>query len=109
MAGELPAAWRTRQNCRRPIPMRISQENFNPSSNTHLLLAYIADLELEVDRLRKQSQFVQNEARETVTSIQQCCRDVSQPENATQAVAGIAAAIQKFASVLHDVHEPPGY
>jgi signal transduction histidine kinase len=89
--------------------MQVTNENYNPSSNSHLLLAYIADLELEVDRLRKQAQLVQNEARDTVMSIQRCCQGASQSENATQAVAGITAAIQEFAAVLHDLHEPPGY
>src|SRR5262245_37910438 len=35
-------------------------------SNVQLLLAYVADLELEVDRLRKQGQFIQHEARGTL-------------------------------------------
>lgn len=38
----------------------------DPSApNIHRLLAYVADLELEVDRLRKQGQFVQHEVGET--------------------------------------------
>ena len=89
--------------------MQITKENFSPSSNTHLVLAYVADLELEVDRLRRQGHFVRHAARDAVTSIQQSCQDASQPENATQAVAGVTAAIAQFAGVLNDLHEPPGY
>jgi signal transduction histidine kinase len=89
--------------------MKVTPEYFSPSSNPHLLLAYVADLELEVDRLRRQGHFIQHSAREAVTSIQRCCRDASQPENATHAVTEIAAAIEQFAGVLHDLHEPPGY
>ena len=89
--------------------MLISPNDSNPSSDTHLLLGYIANLELEVDRLRKQSQFVQQEARETLKRIRQLCRDASQPENLPHAVAEIAQATQQFADVLRDLHEPPGY
>ncbi|HZU35646.1 MAG TPA: hypothetical protein VFA18_07055 [Gemmataceae bacterium] len=33
------------------------------------MLAYVADLELEVDRLRKQSQFVQHEMRAMLKQV----------------------------------------
>src|SRR5229473_221016 len=47
--------------------MLHSPKELTPSvSNIHLLLAYVADLELEVDRLRKQGQFVQHEVRESL-------------------------------------------
>jgi hypothetical protein len=42
-------------------------------SNLHLLLAYVADLELEVDRLRRQGQFLHHEVREAVRRVQQLC------------------------------------
>jgi len=38
-------------------------------ANVHHLLAYVADLELEVDRLRKQSQFVQHEMRAMLKQV----------------------------------------
>jgi len=89
--------------------MNILQERFNPSSNQHLLLAYIADLELEVDRLRKQGQFIQQEARAVTQRILQICHDASLPENAPQPIADIALAAEQFAELLHDTYEPSGY
>ena len=49
--------------------MNISPPDFNPSSNNQLLLVYVADLELEIDRLRKQSQFVRNAVNVETTNI----------------------------------------
>ena len=43
------------------------------ADNLHLLLAYLADLELEVDRLRKQGDFVQHEVRTTLRWIHPLC------------------------------------
>jgi len=45
--------------------MRRPSKEFDPGSKIHLLLPYVADLELDVDRLRKQGQFVQQEALKT--------------------------------------------
>ena len=49
--------------------MQLSKEDFNPSSNAHMLFAYVADLELEVDRLRKQEQFLRHEARDMLGHV----------------------------------------
>jgi signal transduction histidine kinase len=89
--------------------MQVYQDRFSSSSNQHLLLAYIADLELEVDRLRKQSQFIHQKSRETVQRIQQVCRAATPPENLAPPVAEIAQAAQHFAELLQDTYEPPGY
>jgi signal transduction histidine kinase len=86
--------------------MRLSLKGSPPSaSSINLLLAYVADLELEVDRLRKQSQFVQHEARETLKRIQILCRDAS----GEKALPEIDQAIRQLAGVLRDSQEPPGY
>ena len=89
--------------------MQVSQDRFSPSFNQHLLLAYVADLELEVDRLRKHAQFLQQEAGETVQRIQQACRDAAPPEGSSQPLAEVVQATQHFAAVLQDIYEPPGY
>jgi hypothetical protein len=41
--------------------MQISEAEFRPSLNDDLLSAYVADLEIKVDRRRKQSQLIQYE------------------------------------------------
>ena len=53
LAGTKSGLWRSDTGIQR------SPDTLHPiTSNIHLLLAYVADLELEVDRLRKQAQFV---------------------------------------------------
>ena len=90
--------------------MRLSPKELTSSgSNLHLLLAYVADLELEVDRLRKQAQFVQQEARDTLKRIQLLCKDAAQPESTLHPLTEIDQAAKQFAGVLRDLHEPPGY
>jgi signal transduction histidine kinase len=86
--------------------MQISETDFNPSSNDELVLAYVADLELEVDRLRKQSQVIQNEARQTIVRIRKLTTDVPPT---VDTLREIADATQGFADVLHDLYEHPGY
>ncbi len=58
------------------------------------LLAYIADLELEVDRLRRHNHFVNQEVRATLDRIRQ---------------PGTAEAADQLAAMLHDLKESPGY
>ena len=89
--------------------MQLSKATFNPSSNNDLLLAYVADLELEVDRLRKHYQVVQHEGEKALTRIRQLCQDNASPDQATHAALSIAAVAQQFSEVLQDLHESPGY
>jgi signal transduction histidine kinase len=78
-------------------------------SSNHLLLAYVADLELEVDRLRRQARFLQYEAQDTVKQIRQWCTAAKQEGNPPATLAGIEEVAQGLAAVLSDLHEPPGY
>lgn len=90
--------------------MHPFQNGSNPNvTNSHLLLAYVADLELEVDRLRKQHCFLQHEARETLKRIQLLCVEASHTENAKDSLAGIDHSARQLAGVLRDMHELPGY
>jgi signal transduction histidine kinase len=90
--------------------MNDSPKTVVPSvSNIHLLLAYVADLELEVDRLRKQGQLVQHEARETLKRIRLLCSDTAPTHNGLPPVAEIEQAAKHLGAVLRDLHEPPGY
>jgi signal transduction histidine kinase len=73
------------------------------------LLTYVADLELEVDRLRKQSQFVQQEASHAVQQIQLLCAGSPQPESVPDRLAEIERTVAQLAAVVRDVREPPGY
>jgi signal transduction histidine kinase len=89
--------------------MMSTSNGFNPQAEQHLMLAYVADLELEVDRLRKHSQFLQQAARHTVEHVQRTCRDFVQSEANEKPVADISAAIDRFEVILKDGYEPTGY
>jgi signal transduction histidine kinase len=86
--------------------VRISPSEFNPSSNNHLLLAYVADLELEVDRLRKQGQYLRHETHEMLGRVHALVRDGTSFETIS---AGISHVLDEFLAVLRDLHDPPGY
>jgi signal transduction histidine kinase len=89
--------------------MRRSPKDSPPSvSSIQLLLTYVADLELEVDRLRKQGQFVQHEVRETLKKVQLRCTGTAAAGDAPP-LAEIDQAVRQLAAVLRDLHEPPGY
>jgi signal transduction histidine kinase len=79
-----------------------------PRTDNHLLLAYVADLELEVDRLRKLSQFIQLEAREVLRHIRSLCTETA-PAGKALPLAEIDEAAKQFSAVLRDLQEPPGY
>jgi signal transduction histidine kinase len=90
--------------------MRHSPDESVPTtSNIHLLLAYVADLELEVDRLRKQGQFVQHEARGALKRIRALCGDAAGAGEAPPPLCEIDQAAKQLAAVLRDLQEAPGY
>jgi signal transduction histidine kinase len=72
-------------------------------------LAYVAALELEVDRLRKQAQFVQHEVWETLKQVQLHCAAATQPSTSLNAMANVQQATKELALLLRDVRESPGY
>ncbi len=73
------------------------------------LLAYVADLELEVDRLRKQGQFVRHAAREAVRRVRELSKAGRPARDAGPVGAEIGKAVDELAAVLRDLHEAPGY
>jgi signal transduction histidine kinase len=78
-------------------------------SNVQLLLAYVADLELEVDRLRRQGQFMQHEVRETLKRLRLLCADSPPAGDARTRLAGVDETVTQLAAVFRDLQEPPGY
>lgn len=79
----------------------------NKDNKEHMLLAYVANLELEVDRLRKQSQIVQQVAWGALKRIQPLC--AGQGIEPRQSLAEIEHAAVTLAEALRDLREPPGY
>jgi signal transduction histidine kinase len=74
--------------------------------NSAGVLAYLADLELEVDRLRKHGQFVQHVVRNSLKRIHALCAD---PAGGSEAMAAVDQTTKQLAAVLRDLQEPPGY
>lgn len=79
------------------------------TSSIQLLLAYVADLELEVDRLRKQHRFVCDEVQQGILRVRSICIEQSQDGNARPAIDEIRAIATELASMLRDLVDRPGY
>ncbi len=90
--------------------MRQSPNRFTPgASDTHLLLGYVADLELEVDRLRRQGQYLRHQARETLKRIRLLCTGAAGAGGVPPPLDEVGQAAEQLAAVLRDLQEPPGY
>lgn len=74
----------------------------------HVLVGFIADLELEVDRLRRQAQLVQYSACEAVAKIGALCDAITPDKTAIDGNA-VNAIAEGLADVLRDAREMPGY
>jgi signal transduction histidine kinase len=76
-----------------------------PQADTHRLLAYVADLELEVDQLRKQGGFIHHQIGAGLKRILELCSAADGDEFRPQVIE----TAQGMAGVLRALHEPPGY
>jgi signal transduction histidine kinase len=85
----------------------MDQTIARPNADAQRLAAYVADLELEVDRLRKQRQFVRQAVQDTLKEI------VRQADAAPSAdvpvVAAMVTAAADLAGLMQELREPPGY
>jgi signal transduction histidine kinase len=81
-----------------------------PGGEIDVLLPYVTDLEFEVDRLRRQGRFIEQQARETLQQLRLVCDALQrQPETSTLAGQEIEKTVSEFSKVLNDLHEQPGY
>lgn len=79
-------------------------------TSVQLLLSYVADLELEVDRLRKQAQLLHHEMRGTLKRIHSLCVEgKAAGQDQSPGLPEIDQATRHMAAVLHDLQESPGY
>jgi signal transduction histidine kinase len=78
------------------------------SSDANRLLAYVADLEVEVDRLRRQGRFIEQRASETLTRILRLC---TAPVGGSPmpTLAEVEATARHLVEVVRDLHDSPGY
>jgi signal transduction histidine kinase len=72
------------------------------------LLAYVADLELEVDRLRRQGAFLEREATRSLLEILQLCTGPAAGEP-LPTLAEVEATARQLVEVVKDLHDAPGY
>jgi len=86
----------------KPNQREIARNTFHE----HQLLAYVADLELEVDRLRKQALFVQQEVHAALKRLQLLSGNGT---SNVPKLAEIDRETHQLTAVLRDVQEPPGY
>jgi signal transduction histidine kinase len=90
--------------------MLLSAKDWMPGSlNPRSLLAYVADLELEVDRLRRHHHLLRQEVKEAADAIQQHCAASTKRGNAATTLGDIARIASRVSEVLRDLQELPGY
>jgi signal transduction histidine kinase len=83
----------------------MERKTLNPDgtgARAPFFLAYIAELELEVDRLRKQGQLIRHETKETLKTVNDLCHQAS---GNPPVVGQIGTALHRIASILHDTNE----
>jgi signal transduction histidine kinase len=76
---------------------------------TDRLLAYAADLELEVDRLRRHGTFLERETTATLLRVIRLCPTPVGDAAAAAALGEIEAAARALLEVVRDLHDVPGY
>jgi len=82
--------------------------NSTGATQLQLVMAYTAELELEVDRLRGRDQFLQHEAHDHVQKIMRLCNE-NAPAGTASPITEIAEACGQFSTLLRDANEPTGY
>jgi signal transduction histidine kinase len=86
----------------------FSEESRQGLPATDRLLGYVADLELEVDRLRRQGRFIEKRTTETLTRIMQFCNKNAVQEPLSN-LAEVDNAARQLFEVVKDLHDSPGY
>lgn len=80
----------------------------NPHEPAHALLAFVADVELELDVLRKQIQFTQQTITDTINEIRRLCTTSASVDGEPSVLAQIddlASDLQKVLVDLHAAHQ----
>lgn len=78
------------------------------NSDDDFLLGYIADLELEIDRLRRHGHFVRNTVRDTLKKLH-ALSDAAAVDHPESAFLRIREEVGGLAEVMRDLQESPGY
>ena len=83
--------------------------NLEDGKQLHFLLGYVAELELEIDRLRRRDQFLQHAACEYIEETLVQCHNEDRKISLVRRLELIADGCSQFNELLHDITEPPGY
>ena len=89
--------------------MQYQQDSKRKEPDLPRLLIYIADLELEVDRLRRHGQLVHREVRGALSLIQQLCTEMMAADRPPPALAKMGKAIEQLTETLGHLRDLPGY
>jgi signal transduction histidine kinase len=73
------------------------------------LQPYVAELELEVDRLRRHGRVVHQQVWAALDHIRDLCTYNAAPANAAVPLAEVGRAVARLAEVLRDLRDLPGY
>jgi signal transduction histidine kinase len=81
----------------------------NRAPHEHRLLAYVADLELEVDRLRRHNRLVHQEVLAALDHVRDLCTYPTRAAEAPAPMGELTRAAARLTEVMHDLRDPPGY
>lgn len=84
-------------------------DELEPGSEIHTLLPYVTDLEFEVDRLRRQSRFLEEQAVSMLKRLHRLCRRPPTSADVGGVLVEMKTAIDEFAAMLSDLRQQPGY
>jgi signal transduction histidine kinase len=88
-------------------------DRFRPADpagiNLQRLLPYVADLELEVDRLRRHNRLVHQEVRATLEHLRDITTFPAEPAGGLAPLAEAGRAVARLTATLADLRDPPGY
>jgi signal transduction histidine kinase len=90
------------------MPPATNGSHFRGSSD-HLLRGYVADLELEVDRLRRQGRLLQHEVRDALKRLRTLSANFPPAEDAPARLVEVGQVAAGLAALVRDLQEPAGY
>jgi signal transduction histidine kinase len=89
--------------------MTVRNSPTSGQAQLQLMMTYAAELELEVDRLRRRDHFFQHEARDHIRQTTALCKEALQSQGTANGLESVAQACASFGRLLRDMHEPAGF
>jgi signal transduction histidine kinase len=92
-----------------PLQNRLRPPAESAGANLHRLLPYVADLELEVDRLRRHNRLIHQEVRAALDHLRDITTFPTGAAGSVPSLAEVARAVARLDDVLADLRDTPGY